>query len=214
MTQIYLIRHGETASNKENRMQGWLDTDLSEAGLQQSAMLGQRFRELPVDAVYSSDLRRAMRTAQAICDAKNLPLQTDSGLRELNLGDWAGRTMDEIAEKYPENLALYRTASHLWTAPNGENYDQLRQRMDEAIKRIVAKHPGQSVAVVSHGGGIKMLLAMYKGFSVADSTAEPIPTNTAITLLAFDSQGVQILYQGDATHLAQPTTITHKEVAL
>ena len=213
MTQIYLIRHGETASNKENRMQGWLDTDLSETGLQQSAALGQRFRELPVDAVYSSDLRRAMRTAQAICDAKNLPLQTDPALRELNLGDWSGRTNEEIAEKYSENLALYRTSPDLWKAPDGESYAQLRQRMDDAMKKIAAKHPGQRVAVVSHGGSIKMLLSLYKGLSILESKCEPIQPNTAVTLLEFDDQGVRIVYQGDATHLAQPAT-THKDAAL
>lgn len=213
MTKVYLIRHGETASNKENRIQGWLDTDLSETGLRQSAALGQRFRDLPVDAVYSSDLCRAMRTAQAICDAKNLPLHTDAALRELNLGDWSGHTTEEIAQLYGENLALYRAASPLWKAPNGESYEQLRQRMDGAIKAIVARHPGQTVAVVSHGGSIKMLLSLYKGLSIPESKSEPIQPNTAVTLLTFDTQGVQILFQGDAAHLAQPAAV-HKEAAL
>lgn len=202
MTRIYLIRHGETQSNLENRIQGWLDTQLTEAGFQQAEALGQRFQNIPVDAVYASDLQRAMDTAQVICNIHNLPLHTDPALREMNLGEWSGQTTAELSRTQGEQMALFRAVDPQWHAPGGETYLQLRDRVDGALQQIVANHPGQTVAVVSHGGGIKQVLAKYKGLSVSESKDDIKQGNTSVNLIEFDGEEIRVTLQGDTSHLA------------
>lgn len=196
-----MIRHGETEFNKENRMQGWLDAPLTEDGLKQAQALAGRFRDIPLAGVYASDLSRAAVTAQILADVQGLTAQTDPGLRELHMGTWSGQQIDDICRNDPDGIARCRAADPTWCAPGGETYPQLRQRMGETLARLAAKHEGQTIAVVSHGGGIRQILAQYKRLSWEEVRTEKIQGNTAVNLLEFDGTEVRILIQGDTSHL-------------
>ena len=201
MTRIYLIRHGETNANNQNIIQGWMDTELSEKGKRQIEALARRFADINIDTIYSSDLRRARMTAEAICQVKEIPLRIDRNLRELNMGLWVGRSWDDLVENDYERTVLFKNTSSLWRAPDGESFEEARIRLNSALKEIVRKHSGQTVAVVTHGAVIRHTLALIKGLSVDETAAlEPYGANTAVTLLEFDHETVKIVFQNDASH--------------
>lgn len=203
MTGIYLIRHGETVSNREHRLQGQLDTELSERGLCQAEALGHRFADIPIDAVYSSDLSRAAVTADAICRRHDLPLKTDPVLREIDMGEWAGRTLEELREMDGERLELFRRQSAEWRAPGGENFEEVRDRVSKALKELAARHDGQTIAVVTHGGCIFHGIAKLRGMSLEESRGERGLGNTAVSLLEVDGEEVRVIFRGDTSHLDQ-----------
>lgn len=201
MTRVYLIRHGETEFNKIGRMQGWADAPLTEAGRMQAQALAERFRDIPLAGVYASDLSRAAVTAQAIGDIQGLTAQTDPSLRELHMGSWSGQFIADICRNDPEGIARCRAVDPTWHAPGGETYPQLRQRMGDTLAKLAAKHDGQTIAVVSHGGGIRQIIAQYRHTPWEEVSKEAIQGNTAVNLLEFDGEEVRVIFQGDTSHL-------------
>src|SRR5215211_8136133 len=101
VTAILLARHGETDWNREGRFQGWADPPLNDAGRAQAQALAERLREMPFDAVYASDLRRAFETAEIVAASHGVPVTPDPGLREVDIGSWSGLTRAEIEERFP-----------------------------------------------------------------------------------------------------------------
>ena len=146
MTTLLLVRHGETDWNRELRIQGSSDTDLNETGRAQARELAQELAEERLDAVYSSDLRRARETAELVTAGRGLDVRLDSALRERSFGSWEGLTREQIVERFGEH------ARH-----DGESDEQVRERMLEAVRRIAAEHPHEEVLVVSHGGSLNAL---------------------------------------------------------
>ena len=125
MTTIYLIRHAEAEGNLYRRVHGWYNSLITENGYRQIAALEERFRDVPVDAVYSSDLFRTMTTARAVYAPKGLELRTDPGLRELNLGEWEDRTFGEVRHSDPQKMDLFNRTDPRWKVENGETFFQL-----------------------------------------------------------------------------------------
>lgn len=203
MTTIYLIRHGETEANQYRRIQGWLDTKVSKHGMRQIEGLSQRFSSIEIHAVYSSDLSRAVATAKAISGPHDLTLHTDTRLREINMGSWAGCPWDELVQNDRERTELFLALSPTWQAPGGEGFEEVRMRMDKVLKEIASHHNGQSVAVVSHGAAIRQMLAMFHGLSVSESGQIPLGANTSFSVLEFDGETVHIVSENDASHLEQ-----------
>ena len=203
MTTIYLIRHGETEANQYRRIQGWLDTNVSEHGLRQIEALSQRFSSIEVHAVYSSDLSRAVTTAKAISGPHGLALHTDTRLREIHMGSWAGCSWDELVQNDRERAERFLALSPTWQAPGGEGFEEVRRRVGKALKEIAAHHDGQSVAVISHGAAIRQILAMFHGLSVSESGQIPLGANTSFSILEIDGETVHIVSENDASHLEQ-----------
>jgi probable phosphoglycerate mutase len=160
VTTLLLARHGETDWNRELRFQGHSDPPLNASGRRQAEQLAERVAGESLVAVYCSDLRRAHQTARIVADRLGLDVTVVPALREVDVGSWSGLTRDEIAERFPE-------AFHRWLegdqGHDGESRDELRARVMEAVSRIVAAHPGESVLVVSHGGALRALLARVEG---------------------------------------------------
>jgi broad specificity phosphatase PhoE len=146
VTTLLLVRHGETDWNRELRIQGSSDTELNETGRAQARALAQELESQRVDAVYSSDLRRARETAELVAAGHEVVVRLDPDLRERSFGSWEGLTRSEIAERFPD------LEHH-----DGETDEQVRGRVLAAIGRIVAAHPGEEVLVVSHGGALNAL---------------------------------------------------------
>ncbi len=203
MTRIYLIRHAEAEGNLYRRVHGWYNSLITVNGYRQIDALAERFRKIPVDAVYSSDLFRTMTTAGAICKTQNLPLTTDPGLREVNMGQWEDRPWGEIARTDGENLALFNATSPDWKAPGGEGLEEVRRRVGGTVKRLAARHAGQTVAVFCHGTAIRNTLALFQGLSVAESAGLAHSDNTAVSLVEFDGETPRVVFQDDNSHLPE-----------
>ena len=201
MTTIYLIRHAEAEGNLYRRIHGWYDALVTENGRRQIAALEQRFREIPVDAVYSSDLYRTRATAQAVCGPRGLELRTDPQLREVHMGDWEDRPWGEVYRFDPERIGLFNRSSPSWRAPGGESLAEVGNRVCAALERIARAHPGQTAAVFSHGTAIRQVLANIKGLSPEEWHTMGHSENTAVTRLDWDGSAFRIVFEGDASHL-------------
>ena len=203
MTTVYLIRHAEAEGNLYRRVHGWYNSLITENGFRQIAALEERFRDIPVDAVYSSDLFRTMTTARAVYVPKGLELHTDPGLREMNLGDWEDLSFGEVRHRFPEEMERFNTSDPTWQAPNGEDFFQMGARIEGAVRRIAARHPGQTVALFSHGMVIRQLIARVKRVPPEQWRGVPHGDNTAVTRLAFNGEQFSLELELDNSHLPE-----------
>lgn len=161
MTQIYLARHGETEWNAVRRVQGWTDIPLSAQGVAQAQALGDRLGRVPITAVYSSDLERAMETARPSAERHGLTVIPLEELREKRFGDWEGLTQTELERDYAELWHRYHNERDLNAlVPNGETWPQVLSRMASALMMILRDHPGpeDAVLVVGHGGSGRVII--------------------------------------------------------
>lgn len=159
MTRIFLIRHGETEWNKQNRLQGNSDIQLSPEGIRQAELLAKHAPFQHVDAIYSSDLRRAVQTAEILAKKFNLPVQTMPELRETNFGDWEGVSMRILAYGAIKGFDKFFTAPERCHPPHGETFLEAQARVINGIRNIIANHENQEVIAVSHGSSIRLILS-------------------------------------------------------
>ena len=159
-TKLYLIRHGETEQNKSGVLMGSTDTPLNDHGRLQAANLRERINALEVDAIYTSPLQRAVETATLVFGDRQ-PIIADSSLQEFHFGEWEGMHFAEISRQYPEVWRLWLTDWEQTHIPGGEAFAAFKQRVIGATEELVRLHQGRRVAVVSHGGCIRSLLAHF-----------------------------------------------------
>ncbi|MCG0278657.1 MAG: alpha-ribazole phosphatase [Thermanaeromonas sp.] len=165
-TRIYLIRHGETAWNEAGRYQGHRDIELSSRGLKQALLLRQRLQKEDIKAIYTSDLRRARDTASIIAQAHGLAVNELPSLRELNFGLWEGLTYREISSQYPEEWKKWVAHPGNVRVPGGESYLELQNRVYQTFQEIVARHPGENLAIVAHGGTLRVIICRALGLGL------------------------------------------------
>jgi broad specificity phosphatase PhoE len=161
MTTVYLVRHGATEWNINKRAQGIADIPLTQKGKEEAQLAREQLGNVPVDAVYSSDLSRAYETARTIAASHGLEVQTDPAFREIDQGEWTGLPVGEIKERWPD---LWGPARHYSTRPGGESPMQVRQRALAGLRRVIEAHPEGDVVIVSHGGTIRWLSAEVLGY--------------------------------------------------
>lgn len=203
MTKIYLIRHAEAEGNLYRRMHGHYNSLITDNGYRQIQALAERFKDIPIDAVYSSDLFRTMTTARAICDTKGLPLVTRPDLREIHMGDWEDRTFAAIAMVEPEMMGYFSQSSPLYRAPNGESFQEVRDRGSAAILDIAARHEGQTVAIFAHGTLIRNALAAFQGIGPEGMHKMKHSDNTAVAYLEVEEGKANVIYADDNSHLSE-----------
>lgn len=199
MKRILLIRHGQTDWNLEQRWQGHLDVPLNTAGREQVRRLADYLRERSITAVYSSDLARAITTAEPIARSHGLDVKPDPRLRELNLGVFQGLTTSEINSKYPEESRQMSLDYLGYVIPTGEARRAMQERAYAAYLDIVAAETGPEIAVVTHGGTIRVLL--LKLFDVDDMMKRISVKNTSVTTIDVDGNGALLVEAAATPHL-------------
>lgn len=203
LTTIYLIRHAEAEGNLYRRVHGWYDSLITENGYRQIKALEKRFENIHIDAVYSSDLYRTAATARAVYIPKGLPLNTDPGLREMNLGDWEDLTFGYVRHRWPEELERFNATDPTWQAPNGEDFFQLGDRLEGTVRRLAQRHPEQTIALFSHGMAIRQLAAKVKEVPPEDWHGVPHGDNTAVSCLIWDGEKLTLTLEMDNAHLPE-----------
>jgi alpha-ribazole phosphatase len=158
-TRLVLVRHGEPDESMCGRCYGRLDVPLSAAGLRRAAAVGEALRSHEIEAVYSSPLQRAFDTARAVASPHGLEAVLREALRELDFGELEGMSHDEIASDYPELYRFWMEDPSTVRFPGGEALSDLRARVLPEVAEIRERHEGQSVAVVAHGGVVRVVLA-------------------------------------------------------
>ena len=197
------IRHGETAWNAAGRIQGQLDIPLNATGEQQVRRLGRALVDEDIAAIYSSDLLRALDTAKAVARARGQTVATDTGLRERGFGIFEGLSHVEIEQRWPADAARWRRRDPAFGACGGETLNQFYARSIAAATRLAALHPGQTIALVSHGGVMDCL------YRAAARVALDAPRswqlgNASINRLLHTPQGFTLVGWSDTGHLDDP----------
>jgi alpha-ribazole phosphatase len=157
MTELLLIRHGETDWNVEGRYQGQSDVPLNDRGHAQAAKLAAQLKGTQIDAIYSSDLERAKGTAEILAEVINAPVVLDPRLREIHQGLWEGMLFQDIQGKYAEAFERRKQDPLTVAPPEGETVGQLRSRILAALRDVLQKHPDGRVAIVSHGLSLALI---------------------------------------------------------
>jgi phosphoserine phosphatase len=179
-----LARHGESDWNASHRWQGHADRPLTERGREQARALAERLEHFELDAVYSSDLRRAVDTATAVARAQDLEVVELPELREVDVGSWSGLTRAEAEERFPEGVARWREGFPGWD--DGESYEELAERVLGAVLGIAQAHDGERVLIVSHGGPIRALHAAALGLDVHTyRRMRPVEPNARLSAVCY-----------------------------
>ncbi len=189
---LYLIRHAETNWNKEGRIQGDKDIPLNEKGLQQARLAADKLKDVSFDAIYSSDLLRAMETAQFLQFSNKCEIIPDRRLRERNYGTWKGLTWDEVRSLHYKEYISVKQDSINGRPQMGESMQNLAYRVYEFFNELTSQ-AFQNVAIVSHNSPLMLLVAKVKGISLTNIRDIEYFYNTEIVIL--NSPDSQISHQ-------------------
>ncbi|MEY2809359.1 MAG: hypothetical protein RLZ66_870 [Pseudomonadota bacterium] len=199
-TRIIAIRHGETAWNVDTRIQGQTDIGLNDKGHWQARQAAAALAHEPIAAIYTSDLSRAHDTARAIAQVQGLTPQTERGLRERAFGIFEKRTWAEIESLWPDDARQWRERVPEWAPAEGESLLALRERIQHLTHALAARHVGEQIVFVAHGGVMDIL------YRLATQQALQAPRtwtlgNANINRLLWSPQGLSLVGWGDARHL-------------
>lgn len=156
--RLYLIRHGEIEPGALGNLIGRTDVALSERGMEQARRLAEKLSSVRLDAVYSSDLRRACRTAEIIAEHNQATAQTSAAWREIDMGEWEGRTLSALNDEAPEQVALLFDAPASFKYPGGESFADFAVRIKWALDQLLQTHRHGEIALVAHGGVCRAII--------------------------------------------------------
>jgi probable phosphoglycerate mutase len=205
-TTILLIRHGETAWNAERRLQGHLDIALNDEGVRQAQALGAALAGESIDLVVASDLARARQTAEALAHAHGLPVRLDHGLRERCYGGFEGLLYADIAQRFPGEFASWQRRDIDAAVPpganRGETFRQFHGRVIDAIMNWAGAHPGNTLALVAHGGVLECAYRAALGLPL-DTPRDFQVHNASINRFTVSQGALALQSWGEVEHLRQ-----------
>ena len=207
-TRVLAIRHGETAWNVDTRVQGSLDIGLNDRGRAQAERLGAALgidqAIQPLTIIYCSDLWRAYDTALAISKATGVQLISDKGLQERGFGIFEGKTFEEVQAQWPEQARRWRQRDPDFCPEGGESLRQFRERILKTSDKLAARHPGEQIAMVAHGGVMDVL---YRAATNQDiqATRTWALGNAVINRLLWTQAGFSLVGWNDTQHLDEDT---------
>lgn len=203
MTRIYLVRHAEAEGNLYRLVQGHFDGVITKRGYEQIRALRRRFEGVEIDAVYSSDLFRARTTARAISEPRGLEIRLRRELREMHLGWWEGRTWQEVGAKDSQQLHNFHLDLSQLQIEGGETAAAVRDRIMAELLRIAAENEGKTVAVVSHGAAVRILLGTLRGMQLQEIDQSVLGDNASVSLLECENGVLREVYGNDNRHLTE-----------
>ncbi|RSU16315.1 hypothetical protein CBF28_01955 [Vagococcus carniphilus] len=160
-TTLYLIRHGQTLWNQEKRMQGLKNSELTEKGITQAKLLGEKLKkQVPIDLIVTSPSIRAQKTTHYINQKMNLPIEVNNGFQEINMGNWEGKTYEEIKKEAPlEWHNFWFNPASFQALNGGETFDTLSNRCGSSLDELIQMNEGKKIAIVSHRITIKSMVS-------------------------------------------------------
>lgn len=205
MTTLYIIRHGESLGNLENRFVGYSDWGLTDKGREQAKRLGKYMKGVEIDAVYSSDLIRAVETARPFSEAKGMEIIQRKDLREINGGEWEEVLFADIARDYPKEFGAWKTDFMNAVTIGGETTRELGDRVYREVEKIARENGGKKVAVVFHATAIKAFLEL------AGDDDGWVP-NASVTTVTYENGKFTIKDKGRADFLDGLVTVLNADL--
>lgn len=200
MSKLLLVRHGDTELNSAQRYWGQSDVKLSAAGLRQAERLRDRLAKQKVDAIYSSDLQRALVTAKIIASRHGLEVITCVELREINFGDAEGLTFDEISQLFPKVTKMWLERNPGLQYPGGERVDEFNKRVSKFLGRLDKHTAEETILIVAHSGVLRTLICYLLGIELKHRWQFRLEL-ASLTILETYPQGAILSLLNDLSHL-------------
>ena len=208
MTTLLIVRHGQSTANPNDIFAGHLDVPLTALGVKQAettaAYIAAHYR---VDAVYSSDLERAFRTARILADRVGLDVHPCTDLREVYAGEWEGKSFDYLIENGGEDYHRWRFDIGNAACTGGESCAELQARILHAVRSIAAKNDGKTVVIASHGAAIRALMCAVSADSLDAMKDIPWVSNASVTTIIEDGGVLHLECAGYDEHLSGMKTV-------
>lgn len=213
MVKIFLVRHGYSIGNEKDLITGHYDCDLNEVGFKQAELVGEYiFKNLQIDAFYSSDLCRAVNTIKPAATKCNLPIFYEPAFRELSAGDWEGLTFDEASKLYPKEFEAWVNKEDDGIPKNGETWEALFERTTKRLEELMKEFNGKNIVICTHSGAIKVLQCFFMGKKVQYMTEIDWVSNASISEIWYDNGKYQIKQMGYDEYLKDIKTHLPKTI--
>lgn len=202
MTEIYVVRHCEARGNIDRVFHGHTDSNISEKGAMQLELLADRFSDTPLDAMYSSPLKRARLTAFAVVKRHPVPIEVRDGLIEINGGYMEGRPWSDLPILNEQDAIDWNTRPHLFRPEGGESMAEVYDRIWDTVTGIAAENKGRRIGIATHGCAIRNLICRAEGRPIEELSFVDWCDNTAVSLLRFDDEmNCTVVFKNDISHL-------------
>ncbi len=198
--RVILVRHGETDWNEEGVFRGRIDVKLNQSGIQQAKIIGKKLSKVQVDAIYSSPLSRALKTAKIIASFHNLSVQVLNEFMDIDFGRWQGLTRGEVKKRYSDIYLTWQRHPQDVTIPGGESLNEVKERVIHGLNEILSRYPKETIVVVSHGAVNKVLLCAVLGLDNSHFWKVK-QDNGAINIFEYIKYGSKVFLFNDTCHL-------------
>ena len=207
MVKFIIARHGFSVFNKEKRFSGQFDVELNEVGLKQAKETADFvFKNFKIDKIYSSDLKRAKTTAELLSLALNLPVIYDKNFREIDVGKWQTLTFEEVKNKFPISLEIYKNDVGFGHPDGGESFADFTTRCAYIIKKLATENDGKTLFISTHGGFIKAIRCAFSGLPLSEMKNIPYVANSSLTILEYEKGKWNFVATGITDHLSEKAT--------
>ena len=194
MTTIYLVRHGITQANKENRFAGRTDEELHAEGNDQIIQVGDRLKNNDLSAVYCGPAKRTVESAEILGSLLNVPFSPLEGLHEINIPHWDGLTKDEIRLKYGEEYPTWLNSPHKFSLPGCETLTDVQERAVGAVNRLLTQHNSGNLLLVSHLIVLRCLILFYQGLAIKDFRSIKIDNGSIIRVSEVEKDRMSVRF--------------------
>lgn len=201
--KLYIVRHGQTIWNKEGRMQGAKNSNLTEKGISEAKKLNKFIKDINFDRVYVSPLGRTLETMEYVKGDMDLPVTIVEELQEMNFGKFEGEVLENLKDEYPEDIYNLWQNPKAYVNETGENYEELFERVEKGIDKILEnKDREENVLVVTHGVIISTLLTIVKKKPIDEIWETPVVRNTSLSIVEYNGRGeLEIVEENIIKHL-------------
>ncbi|MBP3927955.1 MAG: histidine phosphatase family protein [Peptostreptococcaceae bacterium] len=197
---FYIVRHGQTNWNILGKTQGHGNSDLTAKGIEQATELAESIVNYPIDYIYSSDLGRAVQTAQILGDKLNIKVEETEALREMGFGEWEGLLIDEIKTNYANVYTTWRNEPHLAQIPGGETLHLIKDRVDSFIQSLNEKYDDKHILLVTHSVTVRVMLLAFLN-SGMENIYRIKQDNTALNIVEYRDYGPVVIKMNDTSHI-------------
>ena len=200
MTKVYVVRHGQTAWNLEEVFRGRADIPLDDTGKKEVHLAGEALKDETIHAVYSSPLSRSMETAENIAKFQNIDVTPLDAIVDISYGDWEGKPLADVQEKFPDLYELWLKEPHNVRFPNGETLQEVGSRAMEAVHRLMAQHKDENIALVAHRVPNKVICCALIGIDYSNFWRIQQDTASTNLFVYKDDQWI-VSYLNDTSYL-------------
>jgi len=201
-TRLIFVRHAEAEGNFKRIFHGWTDSEITEKGHLQAQRVAERLKDVKIDVLYSSSLKRTLQTAGYIAKIKGLPIIRTDKLKEINGGDWEGQDWDVLPQKWPVEYDTWENQPHIHRMPNGETMEEFQQRVVKEVMHIINNNKGKNICIVTHGTAIRALQCYFHACELDWIINIPWQDNTAVTIVDYEDGRFNFVVEGDTSHLS------------